>query len=982
MIDWLYRVFLHSSVALLLLALLAVIFHKLSASTRCWLWRAGYLKCLATMVVAATISVPLLPASPIVSEIATSVYTPVYSSEPEALPAVSAPVETSVSLPIPEKKKPVFSIERAILCFYLAGVIVALIRWCKALAKARRLWRAAQPILVPEAAALAEKLGLRRVPRIARHTDLSSPLYTFGGILLPETTMEGEVLALAHELAHARRKDLHWEVLGSLLQVALWWHPLVWWARRQERLAQEQAADALALQVCNVSSADYARTLLTVATGKRVSALAIGVLEKPSLLRLRIAALGRPTLPAAKARLQATCLALLALLALLPWRAVARQAPQTRKPRTANSIPAQRPEPRIHAGIVQTIYRQPIAGAKVTLLQKVAEGTEPSFRWEGEQQIRYRWIELDSMRTKPDGKFRWTRPYSADAVQVSAPGFATTRREFPVPTGWQITLKPPVRWEAIITDEKGRPFAGKAITSANGTSGQTDSKGHFVVNGAEEPGTIRDPLFRLTEPGWVLGRFTASSTDGVISHRMVAFPGYRLKGRVVDPEGQPVSGVTISLGAYDPTPGRVIQARTDSTGSFQSPLVPVGEYMLHTSGSHRWAATFTPRVLLTREEKPVRITVTPGVLVQGQVTNPITGKPWTGIQVESHYRWYRIKNGKRDFTNWGASGRLVNVDLNGRYQLRIPPDMDSRITVAGRYVSNIESEALKSTVSGREGETITCNFTPRHKERTEGQVVDEQGNPVAGATVVIPLRGWERKVGTTDQNGKFSVAEDRFYQAGKFILRARKDTGRGEWRGANLRTPIRLVLKANQAVTVRGRVLNDFSGRDVRISAGQPTGQSYRKIPIDRNGRFSVSIEPNVPGWVDIMISGFGNIRPMFQGAKSGATVDLGELNLPVADTTVTGRLLDEQGQPTRNMSLIISGEHARVKAVLSQDGTFKATGLVATDSWKASAVTKQGAYWLEWHLPIPPGKQEGIELRLTKHPSMRFGPNGPERLE
>jgi beta-lactamase regulating signal transducer with metallopeptidase domain len=49
---------------------------------------------------------------------------------------------------------------------------------------------------------------------------------------------------IAHELAHLRRRD-HWVRLVEVAATVLyWWHPAVWWARRELREAEEQCCDA------------------------------------------------------------------------------------------------------------------------------------------------------------------------------------------------------------------------------------------------------------------------------------------------------------------------------------------------------------------------------------------------------------------------------------------------------------------------------------------------------------------------------------------------------------------------------------------------------------------------------------------------------------------------------------------------------------------------------------------------------------------
>ncbi len=48
---------------------------------------------------------------------------------------------------------------------------------------------------------------------------------------------------LAHELAHLANRDPLWLLVAELVCALAWWHPLMWWARRQFRAACEAAAD-------------------------------------------------------------------------------------------------------------------------------------------------------------------------------------------------------------------------------------------------------------------------------------------------------------------------------------------------------------------------------------------------------------------------------------------------------------------------------------------------------------------------------------------------------------------------------------------------------------------------------------------------------------------------------------------------------------------------------------------------------------------
>jgi hypothetical protein len=52
---------------------------------------------------------------------------------------------------------------------------------------------------------------------------------------------------LAHELAHLAAHDPVWSLIADLTAALLWWHPAVWWTRREFHLASELAADEASL---------------------------------------------------------------------------------------------------------------------------------------------------------------------------------------------------------------------------------------------------------------------------------------------------------------------------------------------------------------------------------------------------------------------------------------------------------------------------------------------------------------------------------------------------------------------------------------------------------------------------------------------------------------------------------------------------------------------------------------------------------------
>ena len=149
----------------------------------------------------------------------------------------------------------------ALVLAWSAGVGLMGLRLCLGLAWVARLRRqavAAPAIWQARLDALALRMGLGgsgALP-LKLHAGLSSPV-TLGCwrpiVLLPASLLSGMPVAmlealLAHELAHVRRWDYLANLLQSLVEALLFFHPVVWWLSSRMRVERELVADALAAQ--------------------------------------------------------------------------------------------------------------------------------------------------------------------------------------------------------------------------------------------------------------------------------------------------------------------------------------------------------------------------------------------------------------------------------------------------------------------------------------------------------------------------------------------------------------------------------------------------------------------------------------------------------------------------------------------------------------------------------------------------------------
>jgi beta-lactamase regulating signal transducer with metallopeptidase domain len=142
------------------------------------------------------------------------------------------------------------------------------------LARFGRLLRHARPAPAEVrglARGLAEQVGLSRCPGVWLLPGRVAPmLWAVGGkpcLLLPAELLEqvgaeAWTTLLLHELAHLRRRD-HWvRGLEFVVMGLYWWHPVVWFARRELREAEEQCCDAWVVATLPGARRAYAAALL------------------------------------------------------------------------------------------------------------------------------------------------------------------------------------------------------------------------------------------------------------------------------------------------------------------------------------------------------------------------------------------------------------------------------------------------------------------------------------------------------------------------------------------------------------------------------------------------------------------------------------------------------------------------------------------------------------------------------------------------
>ena len=181
-------------------------------------------------------------------------------------PFLPQPVATST--PTPPESPRYFP---ALVTLWLAGVLVLSVRAAGGWLVAQRFHRGCEPaeaVWRECCARLAQRLAVSRPVRLCVSAAAEVPAvigWARPVVLLPASALTGlspehiEAL-LAHELAHIRRNDYLLNLLQTVAETLLFYHPAVWWVSRQIRAEREHCCDDLAVETCG-DLLVYARSL-------------------------------------------------------------------------------------------------------------------------------------------------------------------------------------------------------------------------------------------------------------------------------------------------------------------------------------------------------------------------------------------------------------------------------------------------------------------------------------------------------------------------------------------------------------------------------------------------------------------------------------------------------------------------------------------------------------------------------------------------
>lgn len=203
--------------------------------------------------------------------------------------------------------------------FWIAGAILFQLRFAAAWINARQLRRRAvcdaPAVWQSRLAALAARMGVSRPVELLESGLANLPVAI--GFLRPVIVFPAGIIAsmppahvdwiLLHELAHIRRHDYVVNILQTLAEGILFYHPAVWWLSNVIRTEREHCCDDLAIAASGAATADsatydYALALTALEESRWAGSStqpAAGVAASGGNLKMRIHRLLYPQRPAA-----------------------------------------------------------------------------------------------------------------------------------------------------------------------------------------------------------------------------------------------------------------------------------------------------------------------------------------------------------------------------------------------------------------------------------------------------------------------------------------------------------------------------------------------------------------------------------------------------------------------------------------------------------------------------------------------------------
>lgn len=341
-----------------------------------------------------------------------------------------------------------------------------------------------------------------------------------------------------------------------------------------------------------------------------------------------------------------------------------------------------------------------------------------------------------------NGAYELCLPLGESNLLVEAAGYGamTLRVQLNGSMLRDIVLTPEATLHGIVVDTANAPVADAIVTASarmfqsdgmrSGVA-HTDASGKFTMQvspgdyrvSAVAAGSARSPI-----------QVVSALVDGPGREvRLVVVGGVRVRGIVMS-GSKPVSGARVT--AHTVSTGRAVDAFSQADGRFVLDGVPEGALVFT---AEPWAVERPRRWVAKAGAPEVTLEVQRMASVRGVVTR--LKKPVAGAKVEVNSM---MSEPKKVITD--AKGRYEVLGLNkGNHQVVGSSDAAGAFTQKSLVIADREDVTLDLELDGAAS--------------IEGTVVDEKGQPLAGALVSWANSRYDTGQGTTDAQGHYRAAQ-------------------------------------------------------------------------------------------------------------------------------------------------------------------------------------------------------------------------------
>jgi bla regulator protein blaR1 len=307
---------------------------RMSPGVRALLWWCVAAKFVVSLVWLSPIGVPVLPRA--------AVDAPGAEAGATAVTPVSHPATGAAARPAPlparDPGAPEIPWTAIVVGVWTLGLGLSLLRTAQSWRRTRAVVSRSLPggeglhAIVLE---LSGRLALRRTADVRVSAEVETPLVIGGHrplILVPAVgfaalSPDQQRMALCHELAHLKRGDVWLGCVPAAAERCFFFHPLARLAAREYAFWREAACDEAVLTTLGASPQGYGRMLLALGVSRRTATFsAAGAAWSFQNLKRRLTMLDRTSSPSLRGRVLAAGAVAVAMLSIIPIRAVARSA--------------------------------------------------------------------------------------------------------------------------------------------------------------------------------------------------------------------------------------------------------------------------------------------------------------------------------------------------------------------------------------------------------------------------------------------------------------------------------------------------------------------------------------------------------------------------------------------------------------------------------------------------------------------------------